>query len=225
MTLVELIDVSKRYAQSEYVLKNIDLKILESDFLVIRGRSGIGKSTLLRIAGLLDTPSSGTVLVNGVDSSKMKDAELSRLRLRNFGFVFQRFNLIPALTTLENVELPMELAGSGTEERRKRAEELLSYFGISEHAKKYPGELSVGQQQRVAIARALANNPRILLADEPISSVDEETAGTILGLFERLNRERHVSVVITTTSFSEEYNSTQDFRVSSGTLTRLTKPE
>lgn len=221
MVLVELVDVTKDYGTSSSVLKEVNLGIDKSEFLVIRGRSGAGKSTLLRILGLLDRPTSGRVVVNNTDSSNMKDSELSELRLRNFGFVFQRFNLIPALTNIENVELPMELAGISTRERRDHSQALLRSFGLLDKGKRFPGEISIGEQQRVAIARALANNPRVLLADEPISSVDEESAEAVLGLFREINTQRGVSVVITTTSFSEKYRSSRELALREGSLEPL----
>ena len=192
-----------------------------NDFVVIRGRSGIGKSTLLRIMGLLDVPTSGEVLVDGRDTSKMKDPELSRIRLTTFGFVFQQFNLIPSLTNVENVELPMQLAGTRADERRKRALALLQSFGVEGLAHRYPGEISGGEQQRVTVARALANRPKLILADEPTASLDEKNSDAVIGLFKKVNEENEVAVVLTTTSVSDKFPSTQELMIREGALHRL----
>ena len=218
MAIIKLVGVSKSYPKLSEVLKNINLTINENDFLVIRGRYGIGKSTLLRILGLLDVPTSGTVLINDLDASKMNDSQRSDLRLRTNGFVFQQFNLIPSLTNLENVEIPMEIAKVERDERRKRALSLLELFGMSAYATRYPEEISVGEQQRVAIARALANNPKIILADEPTSSLDDKNADVILDLLKKINEENRVAVVLTTTSFSEKYHSTSELVITDGIL-------
>jgi len=217
--IIELSDVSKSYPNSESpVLKNVTLSVNAGDFIVIRGRSGIGKSTLLRIMGLLDSPSSGKVAIEGRDRKAIKDH--SEIRLRKLGFVFQQFNLIPSLSNLENVELPMELAGVGGSERRARAEALLHSVELSpEKWTRYPGKISVGEQQRVAIARALANSPLAILADEPTASLDEKTSDKVMEILQEANRERKVALVLTTTSLSEEYRySTKEFVISDGVL-------
>jgi putative ABC transport system ATP-binding protein len=218
MTLLTLRDIRKEYSGSRLVLDGVSLEVGANDFVVIRGRSGIGKSTLLRIMGLLDAPTSGEVLVDGRETSKMKDAELSRIRLTTFGFVFQQFNLIPSLTNVENVELPMQLAGVGADERRKRALALLQSFGVDGLAKRFPGEISGGEQQRVTVARALANRPKLILADEPTASLDEVNSDAVLGLFKKVNEENEVAVVLTTTSVSDQFRSTRELSISDGTL-------
>jgi putative ABC transport system ATP-binding protein len=218
MTLLTLRDIRKEYSGSRLVLDGVSLEVGANDFVVIRGRSGIGKSTLLRIMGLLDAPTSGEVLVDGRETSKMKDAELSRIRLTTFGFVFQQFNLIPSLTNVENVELPMQLAGVGADERRKRALALLQSFGVDGLAKRFPGEISGGEQQRVTVARALANRPKLILADEPTASLDEVNSEAVLGLFKKVNEENEVAVVLTTTSASDQFRSTRELGISDGTL-------
>ena len=218
MAIIKLVEVSKSYPKSDEVLKKISLTIEEREFVVIRGRSGIGKSTFLRILGLLDFPTSGTVLINDHDTSKMNDSKLSDLRLRTNGFVFQQFNLIPSLTNLENIEIPMEIANIERNERRKRAESLLESFGLSKYAARYPEEISVGEQQRVAIARALANNPKVILADEPTASLDEKNSDAILDLLKRINEENKVAVVLTTTSLTEKYDSTSELIIEDGNL-------
>jgi putative ABC transport system ATP-binding protein len=223
MTLIQLQDVSKSYSPSGEILSKINLSVNRAEFVVVRGRSGIGKSTLLRVLGLLDSPTSGKVLVNGELTGKMSDIMLSDLRLHSFGFVFQQFNLIPALTNSENVELPMELAKriKSRDERRARAQDLLRSFGVADHAKKYPDEISVGEQQRVAIARALANHPAIIIADEPTASVDEKNSELITKYFERVNEENQVAIVLATTSTSEKYGrSTTEVHLEAGSLVK-----
>jgi putative ABC transport system ATP-binding protein len=211
--VLSLEKVSKEYMRSGAILSAVDLEVRERDFIVIRGRSGIGKSTLLRIMGLLDTPTSGKVLVDGRDTSTMGDGELSRLRLRTFGFVFQQFNLIPSLTNLENVEIPMQLAGVNPRERTRRALDLLASFGVESLATRHPTQISGGEQQRVCIARALANHPKLVLADEPTASLDESNSDAVLGLFKRVNLEDGVAVILTTTSDSDRFPSTVEFRI------------
>jgi putative ABC transport system ATP-binding protein len=222
MTLLSLREIRKEYAGSRVVLNGVNLDVVTDDFVVIRGRSGIGKSTLLKIMGLLDVPTSGEVLVDGRETSTMKDPELSRIRLTTFGFVFQQFNLIPSLTNVENVELPMQLAGRlGADERRKRALSLLQSFGVESLAKRFPGEASGGEQQRITVARALANKPQLILADEPTASLDETNSEAVLGLFKKVNVENEVAVVLTTTSDSDRFQSTRELSISDGTLRPL----
>jgi len=218
MPILTLRDIRKEYPGSRLVLSGINLEVGANDFVVIRGRSGIGKSTLLRIMGLLDAPTSGEVLVEGRDTSTMKDPELSKIRLATFGFVFQQFNLIPSLTNVENVELPMPLAGTDAAERRKRALALLQTFGVDGLAKRFPREVSGGEQQRVTVARALANKPKLILADEPTASLDETNSEAVLGLFKKVNEENEVAVVLTTTSVSDKFRSTRELSISDGTL-------
>lgn len=218
MALLTLRSISKKYPGIGLVLNGVDLDVQAKDFVVIRGRSGIGKSSLLRIMGLLDAPTSGEVLVDGRNTSRMKDPELSRIRLLTFGFIFQQFNLIPSLTSVENVELPMQLAGTGAEERRKRALALLGSFGVDGLASRFPGEISGGEQQRVTVARALANRPKLILADEPTASLDESNSEAVIGLFKKVNEESDVAVVLTTTSLSDKFQSTQELIVHDGKL-------
>ena len=218
MPILTLREVCKQYTGAGLVLNGVNLEVQANDFVVIRGRSGIGKSSLLRIMGLLDAPTSGEVLVDGRDTSKMKDPELSRIRLKTFGFVFQQFNLVPSLTNVENVELPMELAGTGAAERRKRALDLLRSFGIEGLASRFPGNISGGEQQRVTVARALANRPQLILADEPTASLDESNSEAVLGLFKKVSEESHVAVVLTTTSVSDKFKSTQELSIKDGRL-------
>lgn len=222
MAVVSLRKVSKEYPGSSAVLRDVDLDVEARDFVVIRGRSGIGKSTLLRIIGLLDTPSSGEVIVDGRQTRGMADAGLSQIRLRAFGFVFQQFNLIPSLTNVENVELPMQLAGGrSSRERRERAMGLLRSFGVEALGSRYPGQVSGGEQQRITVARALANSPRLILADEPTASLDEVNSETVLSLFKRVNAESGAAVVLTTTSAFDRFESTRELSIVDGTLRQI----
>ena len=178
-------------------LRGVNLKVEAGDFVAILGPSGSGKSTMLNLIGALDKPTSGTLLIDGVDISKLNDNQLADLRLR-IGFVFQFFNLIPRFTAQDNVELSMSIADMNKAERRKRAIELLETVGLKDRVNHKPAELSGGQQQRVAIARALANNPKFLLLDEPTGNIDSKTASEVLGLIKKLNAEHNVSIIMVT---------------------------
>ena len=198
--VVEAIDVKKTYMLGKVpveALRGVNLKVEAGDFVAILGPSGSGKSTMLNLIGALDKPSSGTLLIDGVDISKLNDNQLAQLRLK-IGFVFQFFNLIPRLTARDNVELPMSIANMTKAQRKKRAIELLETVGLKDRVNHKPAELSGGQQQRVAIARALANNPKFLLLDEPTGNVDSKTASEVLNLIRKLNVEDNVSIIMVT---------------------------
>ncbi|MEM2263239.1 MAG: ABC transporter ATP-binding protein [Candidatus Bathyarchaeia archaeon] len=200
MVVVETVNLRKVYMLGKVpveALRGVNLKVEEGEFLSILGPSGSGKSTLLNLIGALDKPTDGKVLIDGVDVSTLNEDRLADLR-RRIGFVFQFFNLIPRFTALENVELPMAIAGLGKAERRKRAIELLETVGLADRINHKPTELSGGEQQRVAIARALANNPRFLLMDEPTGNVDSKNADEIMRLVKRLNEEKGVTVIMVT---------------------------
>jgi putative ABC transport system ATP-binding protein len=218
--LIELLNVRKGYGSVE-VLKGVNLRIEEEDFASIRGKSGAGKTTMLRIMGLLDPPDEGEIRLFGIPASRLNDDERSKLRLHNIGFVFQFFNLIPSLTVRENIELPLALAGIRKEERRKRVTELLKYFDLINLAERFPDTLSGGERQRVAVMRALANNPRIILADEPTSSLDDENSELLMDLFRRINREKRVAIVMTTTDLYEKLPTNRDFVLKDGRLTEF----
>jgi putative ABC transport system ATP-binding protein len=199
-TIIEAIDLRKTYMLGKIpveALRGVNLKVDAGDFISILGPSGSGKSTMLNLLGALDKPTSGTLLIDGVDISKLGDNKLSELRLK-IGFVFQFFNLIPRLTAKANVELAMSIANVNRAERSKRALELLETVGLKERVNHKPAELSGGQQQRVAIARALANNPKFLLLDEPTGNVDSKTAKEVITLVHKLNRENDVSIIMVT---------------------------
>ena len=178
-------------------LDAVSLRIQPSDHVAIAGPSGCGKSTLLHLLGCVETPTSGTLALEGRDVAKLGDAERSRIRLARIGFVFQRFFLLPMLTAWENVELPQAELGTSKMERRKRTAELLDYVGLAKRADHKPSQLSGGEMQRVAIARALANRPRLLLADEPTGELDEASGEQIADLLDRVNADGTALVVVT----------------------------
>ncbi|UCC94268.1 MAG: ABC transporter ATP-binding protein [Thermoplasmata archaeon] len=192
-------DLTKVYEVGETeirALAGIDLEIPCGEFVSIMGPSGSGKSTLLNIMGCIDTPTSGSLEIMDDEVSQLGDRELTAIRLSTIGFIFQQFYLIPTLNAIENVELPMREARIPKEERHARAMELLDMVGLSRRLNHLPNQLSGGEQQRVAIARALANEPRILLADEPTGEVDSKTSDHILSIMEQLNRERGLTMVV-----------------------------
>jgi len=178
-------------------LLGVDLRVEKGDFLVILGPSGSGKSTLLNMIGALDKPTDGKVFIEGIDISTLNDNGLADLR-RKIGFVFQFFNLIPRLTARGNVELTMAIPGLSKKERKERATELLELVGLKERIHHKPAELSGGERQRVAIARALANDPRFLLMDEPTGNIDSKTSKEIMGLVNRLNKEKGMTTIVIT---------------------------
>ncbi len=178
-------------------LKEVSLKIREGEFVSIMGPSGSGKSTLLHLIGCLDKPTKGKVYIFGKDISKLNDNQLAKIRNKKIGFVFQMFYLIPTLTAIENVELPMVFAGVPKKKRVKRAKRLLEWVSLGDRLYHKPSELSGGQQQRVAIARALANDPDLILADEPTGALDVESAKTVMDLFKKLHRDGKTIIIVT----------------------------
>mgnify|MGYP001321727395 FL=1 len=198
--LIRVEQVSKEYVMGGEVLKALDgvsLTIGYGEFVAIIGPSGSGKSTLMNILGCLDTPTSGKYWLEGEEVSRLRDNRLAEIRNRKIGFIFQSFNLLPKLTALENVELPLIYRGMRGGERRERAMEALRKVGLADRTHHRPSELSGGQQQRVAIARALAGNPPILLGDEPTGALDTKTGMEVLQLMRELNREGHTIILIT----------------------------
>jgi putative ABC transport system ATP-binding protein len=199
-SIVETRNVSKVFPMPGgpvSALRDISLRISPGEYVGVVGPSGCGKSTLLHVLGVVDVPTSGDVLFNDRQIRSLSDAERSRLRLREIGFVFQRFFLLPMLTAWENVELPQAEAGAGRTERRERTRELLEFVGLSARAGHRPSELSGGEMQRVAIARALANRPRLLLADEPTGELDQATGEQIISLIDRLHADGMAVIVVT----------------------------
>ena len=200
--VIELRDIVKKYFIGEpnelTVLKGMTLGIEEGTFVSIVGQSGSGKSTLMNILGALDRPTQGEYHLDGVNVGKLPDSELSRIRNQKIGFVFQTFNLIPRVSALSNVELPMFYKGVGKRERRERAKELMRLVGMEDRMTHKPNELSGGQKQRVAIARSLANDPAIILADEPTGALDTQTGNLVMDIFLRINREEKKTVILIT---------------------------
>ncbi|MEM0080086.1 MAG: ABC transporter ATP-binding protein [Nitrososphaerota archaeon] len=198
--LIELIDVKKVYLSDGIpteALRGVSLKISRGEFIAIVGPSGSGKSTLLHLIGGLDRPTSGRVLIGGVDINKLSDDKLAELRNEKIGFVFQFYNLVPYLPVLKNVELPLIVKGASSQERKERVLRLLEEVGLKDKAYTRPTRLSGGEQQRVAIARALINNPEILLADEPTGNLDSKNSVMIAELFKRLNEKGRTIVMVT----------------------------
>jgi len=200
--VIELRNIVKKYfigAPNELtVLKGMTLDIEEGTFVSIVGQSGSGKSTLMNILGALDRPTEGEYHLDGVDVGRLPDSELSRIRNQKIGFVFQTFNLIPRVSALSNVELPMFYKGVGKRERRERAKELMRLVEMEDRMTHLPNELSGGQKQRVAIARSLANDPAIILADEPTGALDTLTGNLVMDIFLRINREEKKTVILIT---------------------------
>lgn len=180
-----------------YVLKGIDLDIERGEYVAIMGPSGSGKSTLMNLLGCLDTPTSGSYILNGKDVSKMSDDELAGIRNKEIGFVFQTFNLLPRTTAIENVALPMVYAGVSKADRTVRAKEVLTSVGLGDRMDHRPNELSGGQRQRVAVGRALVNKPSIILADEPTGNLDSKTSLEIMQLFDEIHQAGNTVIVVT----------------------------
>jgi len=213
--VIELKDVTKIYdlgASKVKALQEINLTINKADFIAIEGPSGSGKSTLLNIIGCIDTPTEGKVFISGVDVSGLSDRELTKIRLRKIGFIFQLFYLIPTLTAQENIELPMREARLPYRNRKARSNKLLEMVGLVERANHYPNQLSGGEQQRIAIARALANEPEIILADEPTGEIDRPTGNRILKIFKNLVDSTDITIIMVT----------HDPKVASQTKCRIT---
>jgi len=203
-TIVRTTDVTKSFQLGKHelqVLKGISLTIATGRYISIMGPSGSGKSTLFNMIGGLDKPTSGKVFIDEVDIAQLDAYELAWLRCRKIGYIFQTFNLIPVMTALENVTLPMTFGGTGTDEANQRGRELLTQVGLGDRYDHKPSELSGGQQQRVAVARALANNPAIILADEPTGNLDLTTGGEIIGLLKQMSSERGVTIISATHDF------------------------
>ncbi len=198
--IIELRDVWKTYqmgATTVQALRGISLQIFEDEFVAVQGPSGSGKSTSVNMIGCLDLPTKGSIFLDGKDISKLSESELAQIRGRRIGFVFQQFNLIPTLSAIENVMLPMTFQGVPFEKRRERAENLLKLVDMDDRANHRPSELSGGEQQRIAIARALVNDPEVVLADEPTGNLDSKTGAMIMDFLKKLNKEGKTIVMVT----------------------------
>lgn len=200
-SLLQLIEASKTYRAGRTevaALRAVSFEVEEGEFISIMGPSGSGKSTLLNVIGCLDTLSAGRYILKGQDVSRLSDVQQAQVRNRELGFVFQSFHLLPRLTAVQNVELPLVYRGLPARERRRLALDALASLGLESEARRRPAELSGGQQQRVAIARAIVGNPAIILADEPTGNLDSQTGHEIMGLFRQLNRDRSITVIVVT---------------------------
>ena len=199
-SLIKITNIKRDFALGNeivYVLKGIDLEIKKGEYVALMGPSGSGKSTLMNLLGCLDTPTSGTYILNGKDVSQMQDDELAEIRNKEIGFIFQTFNLLPRTTALDNVALPMIYAGYSKSERNARATEVLKQVSLGDRMDHQPNQLSGGQRQRVAIARALVNKPSIILADEPTGNLDSKTSEEIMVLLEEIHQNGNTIIVVT----------------------------
>ncbi|MEZ5037956.1 MAG: ABC transporter ATP-binding protein [Chitinophagales bacterium] len=200
MKIIDIQNIKREFKLGDELiqaLKGVDLQIQKNEYVALMGPSGSGKSTLMNILGCLDTPSSGQYLLNNIDVSSMNDNDLATIRNKQIGFVFQTFNLIPRLSTLDNVALPLVYAGWNKSKREERAKEVLEQVGLAERMKHKPNELSGGQRQRVAVARALVNFPSLILADEPTGNLDSKTSYEIMALFDEIQRLGNTVVLVT----------------------------
>ncbi len=198
--LIDIREITKVYEMGQeqvHALSGVNLGVQRGEYVAIMGPSGSGKSTLMNLIGCLDTPTSGSYVLNGREVARMTDDELAAIRNQEIGFVFQTFNLLPRTSALQQVELPLVYSGLPRRERRERAIASLESVGLADRMTHHPNELSGGQRQRVAVARALINNPSILLADEPTGNLDSQTGNEIMGLFEQLNRRGNTIVLVT----------------------------
>jgi putative ABC transport system ATP-binding protein len=198
--IISVKDLRKTYvmgADTINALKSISLDIHKNEYVALMGPSGSGKSTLMNLLGCLDTPSSGTYILNGTDVSQMTDSELAEVRNKEIGFVFQTFNLLPRMSSLENVALPLVYAGMKNSVRIEKAQKAMESVGLGDRMMHKPNELSGGQRQRVAVARALVNNPAIILADEPTGNLDTKTSIEIMGLFQEIHQQGNTVIIVT----------------------------
>ena len=220
--VIDMQGIVKRYYEGEpnelEILHGIDLKVFQGEFVSIVGESGSGKSTLMNMIGALDRPTEGQYFLGGRDISKLQDEELSDIRNQEIGFVFQNFCLIPRMSAVRNVEIPLMYANMPPKQRRERAMELLALVGMEERADHKPNELSGGQNQRVAIARAMANEPHILLADEPTGALDSKTGHLVMDIFHRLHEEQDKTIVLITHSQELAHETERMITISDGRI-------
>lgn len=220
--VIDMQGIVKRYYEGEpnelEILHGIDLKVFQGEFVSIVGESGSGKSTLMNMIGALDRPTEGQYFLGGRDISKLQDEELSDIRNQEIGFVFQNFCLIPRMSAVRNVEIPLMYANMPPKQRRERAMELLALVGMEERADHKPNELSGGQNQRVAIARAMANDPHILLSDEPTGALDSKTGHLVMDIFHRLHEEQDKTIVLITHSQELAHETERMITISDGRI-------
>jgi len=219
-TIIKLENVWKIYKMGEVkvsALRGLNVEIKKGEFVAITGPSGSGKSTAMHLTGCLDTPTKGTIFLDNKNISKMSESELAQIRGRKIGFIFQKFNLIGTLTALENVMLPMTFQNVPYEQREKRAKELLEKVELGNRLNHKPNELSGGEQQRVAIARALANNPEVILADEPTGNLDSKTGANVMGFLEKLHEREKKTIVIVTHDHNLAKSAERIIKIKDGT--------
>ena len=223
MALIELQHIEKHYKMGNEIilaLSEVNLSIEKNEYVALMGPSGSGKSTLMNILGCLDTPTSGTYILNNQDVSKMHDNQLAEIRNKEIGFVFQTFNLLPKLTALENLMLPMLYAGKPKAEREAIAKKVISHVGLENRMNHKPNELSGGQRQRVAVARALVNNPSIILADEPTGNLDSKTSSEIMSLFAEIHQNGN-TIILVTHEEDIARNAQRIIRMKDGTIEKI----
>ena len=224
--LIRLNNVSKHYRMGDSIVKalnQVEFKVYEGEFIAIMGPSGSGKSTAMNLVGSLDVPTMGKIYLDDNDISTLGESELAQIRGKKIGFIFQSFNLIPNLTVLENVMLPMMFQGTDIEVRKEKAKELLKLVELGDRVDHYPGEISGGQMQRVAIARSLANDPEVILADEPTGNLDTKTGAIVMEFLEKLNKEGKTIIMVThDPELAEEYADVV-YWLKDGQLDKVTK--
>ena len=199
-TIIDIIGLKREFTVGTEIvkaLKGVDVSVMKNEYLAMMGPSGSGKSTLMNLLGCLDTPTAGAYNLNGTDVSSLKDDDLAEIRNKEIGFIFQTFNLLPRLTALENVSLPLVYAGYNSEDRKRKAKDVLEKVGLGDRLDHRPNQLSGGQRQRVAVARALVNDPSIILADEPTGNLDSKTSLDIMRLFEEIHEMGNTLIVVT----------------------------
>lgn len=224
--VIRLRDVSKFYPMGDSVVKalnHLEFKVYGGEFVAIMGPSGSGKSTAMNLVGSLDMPTHGTIYLDNGDISELSESDLAQIRGKKIGFIFQSFNLIPNLTVKENVMLPMMFQGASIGDRTRKAEELLKLVELGDRMNHYPGEISGGQMQRVAIARSLANDPEVILADEPTGNLDRKTGAIVMEFLEKLNRQGKTVIMVTHDSNLAEKYADVIYWLIDGELDRVTK--
>ncbi|MGK0208817.1 MAG: putative ABC transport system ATP-binding protein [Patescibacteria group bacterium] len=224
--IIELENIAKYYKMGDNVVKAVDgisMKIHEKEFVAIMGPSGSGKSTCMNLVGSLDTPTKGTIKLDGKNISDMSESDLAQLRGKKIGFIFQQFNLIPNLTTEENITLPMIFQDQSKEERIEKAQELLKLVDLENRGDHYPNQLSGGQQQRVAIARSLANDPEVILADEPTGNLDSKTGDMVMKFLEKLNKQGKTIIMVTHEPELVDKYATISYWIKDGKIDKTTK--
>jgi putative ABC transport system ATP-binding protein len=225
-TLIQLKDVKKYYYMGDNIVKALDgitLEIKNKEFIAIMGPSGSGKSTAMNMVGSLDIPTRGRILLDSIDIAHLSESELAQIRGKKIGFIFQSFNLIPNLTAKENIMIPMTFQSQSTEESEQRAEELLEMVGLGDRMSHYTNQLSGGQQQRVAIARALANDPDVILADEPTGNLDTKTGELVMEFLEKLNKEGKTIIMVTHDPDLAKQHADKIFWLKDGKIEKITK--